>query len=337
MKAAMFFSPILPNSSMRVWPRSPVAPVIKILPMGYVGGAFATVVGIVFVLTDYLGEGKKTTWAKGNIWAIEAPFLIASVLMVISAIVLCCTIHENELEEKLAPEIEEGEKQAAIVDSVEHDDEKPMSKANKTMLFLILGAEFFWFMSDNGIGTFMLNYSRNYLGASSASNMIMTIIGGVGSVIGFAIGGYIAGRIGRKWTVTSGLILTLLGLVLWLVLEFAVGKGAWNEAKGYYDFPWYLYLIWGLKGFGMEFFAKVYCRAYQGTVRLLSNFLNFREPARIEGEGSLTKIPDALKQKGYRHPLIVADPAMSILNISTSRKKESASLKRLVSSSCQPV
>lgn len=65
----------------------------------------------------------------------------------------------------------------------------------------------------------------------------------------------------------------------------------------------------------MEFFAKVYCRAYQGTVRLLSNFLNFREPARIEGEGSLTKIPDALKQKGYRHPLIVADPAMTNLGL----------------------
>src|SRR5574344_1905281 len=99
--------------------------------MGYIGGAFATVVGIIFVLTDYLGEGTKTTWAKGNIWAIEAPFLVASVLMVISAIVLCCTIHENELEAKLAGELEEGEKQAAIVDSVEHDDEKPMSKANK--------------------------------------------------------------------------------------------------------------------------------------------------------------------------------------------------------------
>jgi maltose/moltooligosaccharide transporter len=235
--------------------------------MGYVGGAFATVVGIVFVLTDYLGEGKNTTWAKGNIWAIEAPFLIASVLMVISAIVLCCTIHENELEEKLAPEIEEGEKQAAIVDSVEHDDEKPMSRANKTMLFLILGAEFFWFMSDNGIGTFMLNYSRNYLGASSASNMIMTIIGGVGSVIGFAIGGYIAGRIGRKWTVTSGLILTLLGLIFWLVLEFAVGKGAWNADKGYYNFPWYLYLVWGLKGFGM---SLVHLNSFPMVVELCS-------------------------------------------------------------------
>jgi len=234
--------------------------------MGYIGGACATAVGIIFVLTDYLGDGN-TTWATGNIWAVEAPFLVASVLMCISAVVLFFTIRENELEAKLAPEIAEGEKQAAIVDSVEHDDEKPMSKANKVMLFLILGAEFFWFMSDNGIGTFMLNYSRNYLGTSSASNMIMTIIGGAGAVIGFGIGGFIAAKIGRKWTITSGLIISLLGLVLWLICEFAVGKGPINPNTGYYNFPWYLYLIWGFKGFGM---SLVHLNSFPMVVELCS-------------------------------------------------------------------
>ena len=38
------------------------------------------------------------------------------------------------------------------------DDDKPLSKANKIMLWLILGAEFFWFMADNGISTFLNNY-----------------------------------------------------------------------------------------------------------------------------------------------------------------------------------
>ena len=68
--------------------------------MGYIGGACATFVGMGFVLSQYLGTkvvvdkvtGVKSfaehTWAYQNIWAIEAPFLIASVLMVISAVVL---------------------------------------------------------------------------------------------------------------------------------------------------------------------------------------------------------------------------------------------------------
>ncbi len=236
--------------------------------MGYIGGAFATVVGLIFVLSDYFEvEGVPATWATNNIWVIEAPFLIASVLMVISAVVLAVCIHENELEEQLADELEEGEKEAAVIDSVEDDDEKPMSKTNKIMLFLILGAEFFWFMSDNGIGTFMINYSRNYLGTSTASNMIMIIIGGVGSVIGFAIGGTIASKIGRKWTVVSGLSLTVIGLVLWLILQSVIGKGTPIENSQYYTFPAYLYAVWGLKGFGM---SLVHINSFPMVVELCS-------------------------------------------------------------------
>ena len=142
-----------------------------------------------------------------------------------------------------------------------------MSKANLIMLILILAAEFFWFMSDNGIGTFMLNYSRNHLGASSAGNMVMTIVGGVGSVVGFAIGGFIADKIGRKWTVSAGLGLTLLGLIFWLICQNAIGKGAYNEATGYFAFPWYLYVVWGLKGFGM---SLVHINSFPMVVELCS-------------------------------------------------------------------
>ena len=100
-------------------------------------------------------------------------------------------------------EMEIGEQQAEVVDKV--SDDAPMTKGNKAMLLLILFAEFFWFMADNGIGTFMGNYTIYYLGAESGSNMINTIIGGVGSVLGFALGGIIASKIGRKWTVVGGL------------------------------------------------------------------------------------------------------------------------------------
>ena len=236
--------------------------------MGYIGGAFATLVGIVFVLSNYLGPNNDTWFSrKGNIWIVEAPFLVASILMLISAAVLFFAIRENELEAKLAAELEEGEKEAAVVDSVEHDDERPMSKANLIMLLLILAAEFFWFMSDNGIGTFMLNYSTNFLGAKTSSNMIMVIIGGAGSVIGFSIGGFIAGKIGRKWTIVIGLGITLLGLISWLLFQNLLGKGAYIASTGFYAFPWYLYLVWGLKGFGM---SLVHLNSFPMVVELCS-------------------------------------------------------------------
>ena len=222
--------------------------------MGYIGGAFATVVGLVFVLSEYLGTkiDKKTgelapfTWAHNNIWAIMMPFIIASVLMLISAVVLFFTVKENEVEAEIAEDLKRGEEMSATEDKV--DDDKPMTRANKIMLFLILGAEFFWFMADNGIATFMGNYTIYFLGASSASNMLNTILGGVGSVLGFAIGGFIAGKIGRKWTVFSGLALSLVSYLVWIIGTFTFLK----NAAGSGEFPAIIWVIWFIKGFGMS-------------------------------------------------------------------------------------
>ena len=219
--------------------------------MGYIGGAFATVVGLVFVLSRYLGTAvdKNTglyadhTWAYNNIWAVEGPFLVASVLMLISAIVLFILVKENKIKEEMKDELVRGEAVSETADKV--DDDKPLSKANKIMLFLILGAEFFWFMADNGVSTFLNNYVIYGTHSESTSTMILTILGGLGSVAGFALGGIIASKIGRKWTLFGGLALSLLSYLLWALLTFTAGL-----SKG--SIPVWLYIIWLVKGFGMS-------------------------------------------------------------------------------------
>lgn len=230
--------------------------------MGYIGGFFGTVVGMVFVLSQYLGseEGKENTWQYNNIWAIELPFIIASVLMLISALVLFFTIKENEIEAEMQEEMKRGEEEAEIVDKIK-DDDAPMSKANKTMLILILAAEFFWFMADNGISTFMGNYTVYYLGASTRSNSMNTIMGGVGSIIGFILGGIIASKIGRKKTLLSGLSISLLAYTLWIILNYTILKGSAGSGK----FPWEIYMIWFFKGFGM---SLVHVNSYPMIVEL---------------------------------------------------------------------
>ena len=70
-------------------------------------------------------------------------------------------------------ELEEGERLAAVETPI--DDTKPMSKANRNMLFAILAAEFLWFMSDNAVGTYIGNYVIYYLNSVSSA-MILTII-----------------------------------------------------------------------------------------------------------------------------------------------------------------
>lgn len=228
--------------------------------MGYLGGAFATVVGIFFVLSHYLGVDYAGDQV-GQLWVIEMPFVIASLLMVISAAVLFFLVKENKIAEEVKDEMARGELVAESAEKLT-DDDAPLSRANKIMLFLILGAEFFWFMADNGVSTFLSNYIIYNVGASTVSTAILTIVGGVGSVIGFILGGIIASKIGRKWTLISGLILALVSYALWIILTYALGlKGGVNIS----GLPIWLYIIWLFKGFGM---SLVHVNSYPMVVEL---------------------------------------------------------------------
>ena len=229
--------------------------------MGYLGGAFATVLGIFLKLSDYINAADEAR----RVWTIELPFLIASVLMVISALVLFFTVKENKIHEEMKEQMAEGERLAAIATPV--DDDKPMSKANKTMLLAILGAEFLWFMSDNALGTYLSNYVIYYLGSVSSAASTLVIIGGVCSVIGFAIAGGIAEKIGRKWTISAGLMLTFLGLIL-MCFVFPTGIVKAGAEHGEFTFPKLLYVVWAIKGFGM---ALVHNCSFPMVVELCSS------------------------------------------------------------------
>ena len=227
--------------------------------MGYFGGAFATVLGIFLKLSDYINAADEAR----KVWTIEIPFLIASVLMVISALVLFFTIRENEIAEEIKDEMAEGERLAAIETPV--DDDKPMSPANKKMLLAILAAEFLWFMSDNAIGTYIGNYVIYYLQSVSSATMILTIIGGVASVAGFATAGGIADKIGRKWTISLGLAVTFAALI---IMCFVAPTLRVTGANGEYAFPSLLFAVWAIKGFGM---ALVHNCSFPMVVELSSS------------------------------------------------------------------
>lgn len=102
MAVVIFFAMMYRNPAVALMPditpkplRSKANGIINI--MGYLGGACATLVGIVFSLSKYL---KGWADSSTSIWLIEAPFLIASVLMVVSAVFLFFKIRENKVEEE---------------------------------------------------------------------------------------------------------------------------------------------------------------------------------------------------------------------------------------------
>ena len=227
--------------------------------MGYLGGAFATVLGIFLKLSDYINAADEAR----KVWTIEIPFIIASVLMVISALVLFFTIKENKIAEEIKDEMAEGERLAAVETPI--DDNKPMSRANRNMLLAILAAEFLWFMSDNAIGTYIGNYVIYYLNSVSSATMVLTIAGGLASVIGFATAGSIADKIGRKWTISAGLGITFAALI---IMCFVAPTGKVTGSNGEYAFPALLFVVWAIKGFGM---ALVHNCSFPMVVELSSS------------------------------------------------------------------
>ena len=96
-------------------------------------------------------------------------------------------------------------------------------------------------------------------------NSAPSIAGGLASVIGFAIAGGIAEKIGRKWTISCGLLITFVALVF---MSFVTPTGVAVGAHGEYAFPVALYAVWAIKGFGM---ALVHNCSFPMVVELCSS------------------------------------------------------------------
>ena len=148
--------------------------------VGYVGGFIGSIFAIIFPLTKYLDGTDK------SLLMLEIPFIACSLVLVASVVVLFFTVKENKLAEQVTTE-------------------GKLSKNNVRNLALILVAEVFWFMSLNAIETFQSNYFMFHLNTSSAGGVIMTVVSGAASIIGFITAGIVADKIGRKWTIFAGI------------------------------------------------------------------------------------------------------------------------------------
>lgn len=60
---------------------------------------------------------------------------------------------------------------------------------------------------------------------------------------------------------------------------------------------------------------KLYCRIYQGVMKIGMYLLPWSMPEVIEGEGSIKKLPKLIKEKGFKKVLIVTDKALVSLHL----------------------
>ena len=64
-----------------------------------------------------------------------------------------------------------------------------------------------------------------------------------------------------------------------------------------------------------EFFFIIYCRVFQFILFCAQHLLNWSPPQTLEGPNSLLKVPEIIKKKGIKKPLIVTDKALTKLGM----------------------
>ena len=209
--------------------------------VGYVGGAIGSIFAIVIPVTKYIDGTNK------SLWMLEIPFLVCSVVLLVSLGILLYKVRENRLHEELDNEIRRGDAYGESAEQV--TGEGKLSKNNMRNLVLILIAEVFWFMSLNAVETFQTNYVMFWLNTSSAGGAIMTVISGAASVIGFLVAGVIADKIGRKWTIFIGICVVALCYVAYAFIP-KVDPSVTGEEVFESTLPWIFFILLPTIGLG---------------------------------------------------------------------------------------
>ena len=204
--------------------------------VGYVGGAVGSVFAIVIPVTKYV-DGTNT-----SLWMLEIPFIVCSVVLLLSLLVLFIKVKENKLHEQLDEEIKKGDAMGESAEQV--TESSKLSKTNIRNLALILVAEVLWFMSLNAVETFQTNYVMFWLNTSSAGGAIMTVVSGAASVAGFLLAGFIADKIGRKWTIFLGICMVCACYIAYsFIPRVVVPADASADEIFTASLPWFFFIL----------------------------------------------------------------------------------------------
>lgn len=181
--------------------------------MGGVGGIIITFVGAMLYNLN-----------------IALPFMVSGFLMVLAVVMLIFFVKEPR---HLGEPGETREEEEAL-DALK--GVRRISPAARQSLILLMLSIFFWFVGYNAIETFFTSYGVNVLRIAENQASLLSSVSYV-TFIAFAIpSGYIAAKIGRKRTITTGLVvfaaLLLVGFFVPNIIviggALALGGIAWS-------------------------------------------------------------------------------------------------------------
>lgn len=154
--------------------------------------------GILYLLiSSVLYSGKRVGNAKHVDYV--ALFAIVAAIMLVSVIVLFCTIRENKFTHEAAQYDNER-----IEPSTNTNQKQKLTPAARRSLIFLLCSVALWYIGYNGITTWFTVFADKQWGmALGDANMCLTIAT-AGAIISYVPIGLISGKIGRKKTILIG-------------------------------------------------------------------------------------------------------------------------------------
>ena len=220
--------------------------------VGYIGAILGGAMAMIF---PFVSE-NKTNQPK-----LIIPFAITAVCMLVTCAFLFFKVKENKVAVEMELDLRRGEEETELIEAVE--DDKPLSKANKRSLIIIIAALFLWFAAFNAVETFWSNYGIYHLNISNYA--LFTIVLTIASLISFLPASLISEKIGRKWTIVIGLALLVIALVGLIFVPKSEALGAIKEGHQYNKSPVLLFPCFIVAGIGWAF---VNCCSYPMVVEL---------------------------------------------------------------------
>jgi len=173
--------------------------------MGAVGAIFA--LGVISLLVP---DGPNPSYFS--------VFLVISLLMVISVIVLVNTIKEKRLSE----EMKEFNHSQDLEDEETNGGGGDMPPDVKRSLYFILASIFLWFTAYNAVTTAFSRYAGRVWGLQGGSFANALLVATGAAILSYIPIGIIASRVGRKKTIIAGIVLMSTSYFLgYLFVEYS--------------------------------------------------------------------------------------------------------------------
>ncbi len=157
--------------------------------MGALGAIIA--LGVISVL---LPEIDLATGEKPQSYLLV--FVVIAVIMLIAAIVLPFTVHENKLVAQMPPETEEEQTQTG----------KMPRDVLKSLIFMLLSVAL-WYMAYNAVESAYSRYVIDVWGVDEGLGSTMLLIATAVAVVSYLPVGFISSAVGRKKVIIGGVIL----------------------------------------------------------------------------------------------------------------------------------